>query len=78
MLLRPDLDSNGRRRAPRSPPAYAWAVGEPLAAGQSATVARGKTRMSYFLVSLPLWELIALVVVLPTAVAMVAQAPIHR
>jgi hypothetical protein len=34
--------------------------------------------MSYFLVSLPLWELIALVVVLPTAVAMVAQALIHR
>ncbi len=34
--------------------------------------------MSYFLVSLPLWELIALLVVLPTAVAMGAQALIHR
>lgn len=34
--------------------------------------------MSYFLVSLPLWELIALIVVLPTVVAMVSQALIHR
>lgn len=34
--------------------------------------------MSYFLVSLPLWQLIALVVVLPSAVAMVAQTLIHR
>ncbi len=34
--------------------------------------------MSYFFVSLPLWQLIALIVVLPTAIAMVAQTPIHR
>jgi Protein of unknown function (DUF4239) len=34
--------------------------------------------LSYFLVTLPLWQLIALIVVLPTAVAMVAQALIHR
>jgi Protein of unknown function (DUF4239) len=34
--------------------------------------------VSYFLVSLPLWALIALIVVLPTAVAMVAQALIHK
>ncbi len=34
--------------------------------------------MSYFLVSLPLWALLALIVVLPTAVAMIAQALIHR
>ncbi|HZZ62891.1 MAG TPA: hypothetical protein VFE63_17300 [Roseiarcus sp.] len=34
--------------------------------------------MSYFLVRLPLWQLIGLVVVLPTAVAMVAQGLINR
>ena len=34
--------------------------------------------MSYFLVTLPLWQLILLIVVLPTMVAMVTQALIHR
>jgi hypothetical protein len=34
--------------------------------------------LSFFLVTLPLWELIALVVVLPSAIAMVAQALIHK
>jgi Protein of unknown function (DUF4239) len=34
--------------------------------------------VSYFLVSLPLWQLIFLIVVLPTAVAMAAQALIHQ
>jgi hypothetical protein len=34
--------------------------------------------LSYFLTNLPLWLLIALIVVLPTAVAMGAQALIHR
>jgi len=35
-------------------------------------------RVSYFLVTLPLWELIALIVVVPTAVAVVLQALIHK
>jgi uncharacterized membrane protein (UPF0182 family) len=34
--------------------------------------------VSYFLVTLPLWELIALIVVAPTLVAMVLQALIHK
>ncbi len=39
---------------------------------------RGRPGVSYFLASLPLWALITLLVVLPTAVAMVAQALIHK
>ncbi len=33
--------------------------------------------MSYFLSSLPVWFLIAVIVVIPTALAMVAQILIH-
>jgi Protein of unknown function (DUF4239) len=39
---------------------------------------RLETRLSYFLSSLPLWLLIAVIVVIPTALAMVAQVLIRR
>src|SRR5277367_2702651 len=35
-------------------------------------------RVSFYLSSLPIWQLVALVVVLPTAIAMAAQILIHR
>src|SRR5271156_7234809 len=39
---------------------------------------RPEMRMSYFLSSLPLWLLIAVIVVIPTALAMIAQALIRK
>jgi Protein of unknown function (DUF4239) len=41
-------------------------------------VRQWKIRLSYFLSSLPLWTTILLLVVIPTAIAMAAQALIHR
>jgi Protein of unknown function (DUF4239) len=39
---------------------------------------RSETRVSYFLSSLPTWQLIVLVVVIPTAIAMAAQLLIRK
>jgi Protein of unknown function (DUF4239) len=43
----------------------------------AAILRRGEMRMSYFLSSLPLWQLILLVVIIPTAIAMAAQIVIR-
>ena len=45
---------------------------------KSPSHSHGGTRMSHFLSGLPLWTLIALIVIVPTALAMIAQLLIRR
>ena len=46
--------------------------------GEAAVTFVWRARVSHFLSSLPLWLLIALIVVFPTALAMIAQVLIRR
>jgi hypothetical protein len=44
----------------------------------AAILRRPEIALSYFLSSLPLWQLILLVVIIPTAIAMAAQLLIRK
>jgi hypothetical protein len=76
------LEREGSGQTPASDGSWVGAIERTMRAvagdGEVAVTFVWRARVSHFLSSLPLWLLIALIVVVPTALAMIAQVLIRR